>query len=351
MYNHFSNMARGSYNISNAQQLQPLYMPNHHRHHHHVQQQHHAQQEQPQHHAHQLQEWYIPNKDLAFVHIGKAGGTSFESWMGRNGRPNAVGNGIHADMSYIDAHVEGHPHILGFLREPAARAASNILFWNTLGYTKDWKGRDMSLSQILNDPETLKMYSGAYQDGWGGVCWLAGLCPNGWYVHTNPDGNNETELKRRHDTVHSNPELAVSLAKEQLERFAWFGLLGQKDESTDMLAWQMDLNYSAPGLPRQNANDFRKAVTKQDLQQLRKLLPMDVSLYKYAKKLFEQRLRAYKAEKAAGRNAKEAIAPFPHLNPDEQDNAQFVRRTSDVYSEDLLPMDALISDFASGDDY
>jgi len=317
---------------------------------HHAQQQHHVQQEQ-QNHAQELQDWYIPNKGLAFVHIGKAGGTSFDSWMGKNSRANAIGGGIHADMSYIDAHVKGDPHILGFLREPAARSASNILYWNTLGYTKKWKGRNMSLSQILNDTETLNMYSGAYQDGWGGVLWLAGLCPNGWYVSTSPDGKNATEHKRRFDTVHSNPELAVKVAKEQLERFAWFGLIEQQAESMDMLEWQMDLKPSGLGLPKANVNAVRNAVTEEDLEYLRTLLPMDMSLYKYAKKLFEQRLRAYQAEKAAGRNAKEASAPFPHLNPDEQDKEDFVRRTTDAYSDDLLPMDDLISDFASGDDY
>jgi len=334
-------MARGSYNFSNTQQL----------HHHHAQQQHHAQQERQQHHAHQPEEWYIPNEDLAFIHIGKAGGSSFESWMSHNGRKNTIGRGIHADMSYIDAQVKGNPHILGFLREPAARAASNILYWNTLGYTRDWKGRNMSLSQLLNDPEALEMYSGAYQDGWGGVLWLAGLCPNGWYVHTNPDGQNDTEQKRRYDTVRSNPGLAVKLAKEQLERFSWFGLLKQRTEAMGMLAWQMDMGPSVPGLPNLNVNAFRKTVTKEDLQHLRKLLPMDMSLYKYARELFEQRLSAYQAEKAAGRNAKEASAPFPHLNPDEHDKADVVRRTSDIYLDVLLPMDALLSDFASGDDY
>jgi hypothetical protein len=305
------------------------------------------------HNAQQIQQWYIPNEDLAFMHIGKCAGTSFDSWMSTNGLAHAIGGGIHADMSYINAHVSGNPHVLGFLREPAARAASNILYWNTLEFTQNWKGRNMTLSQILNDPEALEQYAGAYSDGWGGVLWLAGLCPNGWYVHTHPDGNNDEEKKLRRDTFQSYPELAVKSAKEQLERFAWFGLLDQVTESMDMLKWQLDLSPSAPGLAISNQPSYNHqyAVTEDDLEHLRTLLPLDTALYKYAKELFDQRFSAYQAEKAAGHNAKEARAPFPHLIPDEQGPANEVRHTTDAHLDYMLSMGALIGDFASGHDY
>merc|ERR1719436_1210117 len=130
----------------------------------------------------------------------------------------------------------------------------------------------MTLSQILNDPEVLEKYHGAYSDGWGGVLWLTGLCPNGWYVHTSPDGENDTEYERRKNKLHSNSDI-LKLAKEQLERFAWFGLLDQADKSMDMLKWQMDLDPSTPGLASFNRNSH--SMTEEDLQQLQTLLPLD----------------------------------------------------------------------------
>ena len=42
--------------------------------------------------------------------------------------------------------------------------------------------------QRRNEEKAFRRYHNAWGDGFGGVCWMAGTCVNGWYIHTEPNG-------------------------------------------------------------------------------------------------------------------------------------------------------------------
>lgn len=257
-----------------------------------------------------LQKWAIgTHDDLGFIHVGKCGGTSFDDWLTHHAAGRDVTGGhIHADMSYMNHYSEHRtPHVLSFLREPGDRAASNILFWQTLPFSKPWPSRNWTLSEMIQEGQ-LGNYSGAFGDGFGGVCWLAGVCPNGWYINTYPNGKNQTEHERRHELMQRHPSEVLALAKAGLESLAWFGLHEHVDRSMELLKWQLGLDKDVEGLPHENVNPnhVKSSVAEEDLQDLRERIPLDMALYTHAQALFEKRWLAYQHALAKGQAAEDA---------------------------------------------
>ena len=308
------------------------------------------------------QNWSINNNDrLAFIHIGKCAGTSFDSLMNRikGHRPGpTAGQNVHADMSFIDHTTRNlitPPRILLLLREPGARAASNVLYWNTLSFTINYACRTCTLSEIINKSgHGLPGYKGAYNDGIGGVCWLAGVCPNGWFIHTHPDGKNDAEKKRRLQVMRE-PSKVLSLAVAGLDKVAWFGLLEEVDKSMKLLGWQLGL-HSTPKLlhSNSNANPNIHKVTESDLEYLRSLTPLDVAFYDHAKKLFNVKWDAYQNARAHGITAESAgeIPPsgiafdFEHIGNGTTETQKSL--VGELKEE--LPHDDALSDFVSNVD-
>lgn len=303
------------------------------------------------------QPWSIQSSDpLGFVHIGKCAGTSFDKWIGQHLRQHhrkrgVIGANQHVDMSYIKAQsLHFRPRVLAFLREPGKRAASNLLFWNTLSFTKNWKSRNWSLSQVLGDDRVARQYLGATGDGWGGVCWLAGLCQTKWYVRTSPVGKKENS--RRKLILTGEPMKALQMAKHGLQGLAWFGLLEDSDRSMELLKWQLGLDMDTPGLTALNVNKVKEKVADEDLQLLRKRAPLDVALYKHAQGLFEKRWKAYQE---ALREGKAAASAGDVPSADDPGITSLTGMGIDlkwnIFDASFIPHDEAVSDFVAGDDY
>lgn len=85
---------------------------------------------------------------IVFLHIGKAGGTSFDGMMGKalNGRKSYVG-GMHFDWTYI---MERFPtgEVVTMLREPVSRAVSHFNFMKKLSWTKGMAIRSETIDQV-----------------------------------------------------------------------------------------------------------------------------------------------------------------------------------------------------------
>ena len=88
------------------------------------------------------------NEKIVFLHIGKAGGTSFDGMMGKalKGRKSYVG-GMHFDWTYI---MERFPtgDVVTMLREPVSRAVSHFNFMKKLSWTKGMAIRSETIDQV-----------------------------------------------------------------------------------------------------------------------------------------------------------------------------------------------------------
>ena len=88
------------------------------------------------------------NEKIVFLHIGKAGGTSFDGMMGKalKGRKSYVG-GMHFDWTYImDRFPTGE--VVTMLREPVSRAVSHFNFMKKLSWTKGMAIRSETIDQV-----------------------------------------------------------------------------------------------------------------------------------------------------------------------------------------------------------
>ena len=146
-----------------------------------------------------LKQWNPKEEALAFMHIGKNGGTSFRTallkakhkaglklqnlaTLSRQPFGNSGSNLVpcicsqHYDWSHIqqmqDRGVKVAPLVM--LRHPVQRAISHFHFAQTLAWTRGMEIRKLSLSDYLNNPKEMLNTRGVWQDGQAAVSWLTG---------------------------------------------------------------------------------------------------------------------------------------------------------------------------------
>ena len=172
---------------------------------------------------------------VVFLHIGKAGGTSFDVMMKKIKTFPYVGT-KHFDWSYIDHH---HPtgKVVTILRDPVSRSISHFSFMKTLSWTKGMTIRSQSLSEFLNDKISMMSARGAWQDGQAAVSWLTGTHVGfGWVKKgPNPPSKEALELKNLQF------EEILNLAADRIDNIFWFGLLEDMDRSLELLTYQLRL--------------------------------------------------------------------------------------------------------------
>ncbi len=151
-----------------------------------------------------LKQWDSKQEILAFMHIGKNGGTSLRNALlgaqhtsgfklqNLGGVPRKVPNAPscacskHYDWSYIqDIQKQGVKVApLVMLRHPVQRAISHFHFAKTLAWTKGMKIRTLSLSEYLKNPKEMLNTRGVWQDGQAAVSWLTGTHLGNWAANT-----------------------------------------------------------------------------------------------------------------------------------------------------------------------
>ena len=136
-----------------------------------------------------LRKWDYENESIAFMHIGKNGGTSFRGGLTKaqqdNGcRLKSVGNvakqekhpcpgmvpcvcNRHYDWTVIDDLESRGVKVatVALLRHPVKRATSHFYFAQTLPWTKQAAIRKQNLSQYLADPHSMLDTRDVWQDG------------------------------------------------------------------------------------------------------------------------------------------------------------------------------------------
>ena len=125
---------------------------------------------------------------IMFIHIGKSGGTSFDSaikqWLKINQLPRGLYFGNrHFDWSVVKEYTKGTVPIT-ILRHPIDRAISHFNFMKTLKWTRnDQSFQSASLSEFLFSPKMMQKYRGCWQDGQASVAWLSGRQNQSWIEH------------------------------------------------------------------------------------------------------------------------------------------------------------------------
>lgn len=236
---------------------------------------------------------------LVFMHIAKAGGSSFEK-LGRNFsiELNRTFEGMrHFDWSYIQALGDTeHSDVMVLLREPVARAVSHYFYIQTQPWGKVVLGNNgTSLEKYMHNKTQLLDSRDVWQDGQAAVSWLSGTHIGRW------TGVPKGQIARREQYAAENVTLLLHLSADRLERTMWFGILGSNylNRSMELLQHALKLDYR-PVLPTQNVNKGKLKhgkPTPAELDALASLMPQDLWLYEHAVHLFEARWAAYQTGK------------------------------------------------------
>ena len=136
-----------------------------------------------------LRKWDYENEIIAFMHIGKNGGTSFRSGLMKapqdsgcklKGTNNVMKQETHKcpgsvpcvcnkhyDWTVIDDLESRKVKVasLALLRNPVKRSVSHFYFAQTLPWTKGTVMREQSITQYLQDPESMLNTRDVWQDG------------------------------------------------------------------------------------------------------------------------------------------------------------------------------------------
>ncbi|CAB9504712.1 expressed unknown protein [Seminavis robusta] len=236
---------------------------------------------------------------LAFLHIGKAGGTSFDT-IGQkiaDEKKWAYLGGRHFDWSQIEVVQKQRDnlpvHVVTLLRQPVERAVSHFYFWKTRqlgGSDTDNNLQQMSLSKYLleGNKQHLLETRDIWQDGQAGVSWLTGTHIASWVA---PKKRTEEDVLKREQAA-SNATAMLTLAAARLRETRWFGILEDLPRSMRLL--QHEFNLSAmPSMPMKNMNNNKATLKGPEYKALASLMPQDLWLYQYARRLFEARWQKY----------------------------------------------------------
>jgi hypothetical protein len=230
---------------------------------------------------------------LVHLHISKAGGTSLDTigprlahdsdrlFMGR----------IHFDWSYIDKLPFNRTDVITMLRDPVSRAVSHFYFSQQLAWTANKKIRNMRLGEYLQDKQELMQTRDLWYDGQASLSWLTGTHLSSW-VAVSPYGF-WRDVKGR-EQLASNATAMCLLAADRLDATLWFGIIEDLRRSMELLQHALGLSW-LPEFPKSNSAKRKyPEPTEWEREVLASLMPQDLWLHEYGKRLFEARYQAMK---------------------------------------------------------
>jgi hypothetical protein len=246
---------------------------------------------------------------LLYMHIGKSGGTSFGELALKIA--NSTGRhfeGVrHFDWSFVSA-LGSNVQVLTMLREPVSRAISHFHFVQDSHFglgtgLGEGNGKNMTLSMYFADPSRLMFETrDIWQDGQAAVSWLTGTHIAAWV------GTPGSQVTKREQMAMSleNMPIMLHLAANRLEETLWFGLLEDSYKSLELLQHVTLSNTTKKedgekhnqqerlAMPSKNvAVKKHAAATPLEVETMKSLMPQDLWLYEYAKRLFAARWKAY----------------------------------------------------------
>lgn len=233
---------------------------------------------------------------LVHLHIGKNGGTSVDrigpSLAHQTNRLYIPQGHMHFDWSFIDKLPQDKAiDVITMLRNPISRAASQFYYAKTLKWTRRRPIGHMNLEEYLNDTNEMMQTRTIWVDGQAATWWLTGTHIEKW-VNVDP-----SEVEERERIYATNATAMCHLAADRLDQTMWFGILEDLPRSMELLQHALGLT-EIPSLPKANANQISHEKPTQDEQEaLASLMPRDLWVYEYGKRLFEARYQATKTGK------------------------------------------------------
>lgn len=240
---------------------------------------------------------------VAFLHVGKAGGTSMDRAMIAAARRHGFtyhGN-LHYDWNYI---LERFPqaHVLVLLRHPVQRAISQYHFSKQLSWTKGMKKyREGNINTFFEDFPTMMQVRNVWRDGEAATAWLTGTHVNGGnWVKSNESFSPATQARREERALWVRDMLL--LAAGRLRRAFWVGTLEDIDNGMERLSQRLGLaeklkfphsnkrrsHSSSPQRPlSSDTNSEADEPTLETMRKLEDLMPMDMWVYRYAQSLIK----------------------------------------------------------------
>ena len=91
----------------------------------------------------------------------------------------------------------------------------------------------------------------------------------------------------------SNWTLVLNTAINNLHQSLWFGIMEDLDRSLEMFRYQSGLDIQQE---KRNVNKGYPKPTLDEVEKLKKLMPMDMYLYEYAKQLHDYRYQMFKQQ-------------------------------------------------------
>lgn len=233
---------------------------------------------------------------LAFIHVGKTGGTSFDAAMQDKLCPTKMVSRLpvrwceklnrkyfghqHYDYSYMDT-LPVRPDVLMLLRHPVDRAISHFYFSQTLSWTENLKMRHMTLTEYLHDPQEMLLTRHLWCDGCAAVAWLTGVTQQ-YSVWPNELSDAENRLRER---VELDTAASLYLAAGRLRSAFWVGI--SEDLSASLKRLSDKLGVAEDDLRVFHERRAKPRAPEPDAvrQKLAALMPGDIWLYEYAKSL------------------------------------------------------------------
>ena len=222
-------------------------------------------------------------KTFIHLHIGKSGGTALDYSL------KPIMNKLsfkyigfrHFDWSYIEKY--DNPYVLTILRHPVKRTISHFYFAKNLSWTKDHRIRKQTLSEYLDDPESMLETREVWQDGQASVSWLTGTHIANWV-------GIDKELIEEREKLSLDTEYILKLACKRLEETWWFGILENIEPAIEMLEYKLQnkINFAI-----KNQNNYPEP-TEKEIKKLESIMYCDMYLYNYAKELFKFRYQSFK---------------------------------------------------------
>ena len=181
--------------------------------------------------------------------------------------------------------------VITMLRHPVERATSHFLSAQIWMPQLRQEHKNLTLGDYLRDTNLLLGTRTIWVDGQAGVLWLTGTHTEDWVVpHLNA-----SELSRRQELYTNHTTKLCLLAADRLDQTLWFGILEDLNKSMAVLQHALGLDET-PVLPRGNLNPKHAAqprvLSAWERQAMASLVPMDLWLYEYGKRLLDARFAA-----------------------------------------------------------
>ena len=259
---------------------------------------------------------------MVFLHIGKAGGTSFDETMLKISKQiglKYIGAHTHFDWNRIESLEKTTNSVkpVTMLRNPVDRTISHYLYHSdctvcdpkTYKVWKDEFENHTDIEEYFTNYEIMMKTRSFWADGQGAVWWLSGRHTDRWVVG---DLTEKQKSEIDEELVLQPYKVMIKAAENLRKNVVWFGILEEQEKSFEMLAYQLGLETISLTWANSNTGKKhqKKIVSDKTRQIIENLIPQDMWLYEYAKLLFEARYNLFKS----GVWVEPELPAFPQLN-------------------------------------